>query len=131
MVDNVLYLIMRKDLPDNNPGKMMAQAGHLVSDFEHHVYHDRTKMLDNEVSKWRGELTFGPKIVLEADKKEIDEIFLNMRTSAGLVYDPTYPYKNYYGETYVRDELVGMWVFVNSCTYEHEIELLKNLPLHR
>lgn len=131
MNDHILYLIMRKDLPDNNPGKMMAQAGHLVSDFEHHVYQDRTEILDTEVSLWRGELTFGTKIVLEADKIEIDEIFPKMQTAAGLVYDPTYPYKNYYGETYFRDELVGMWVFVNRYTYQYEIDLLKNLQLHR
>lgn len=128
--EQVLYLIMRTDLPDNNPGKMMAQAGHVVSDFECWANEVDYAAVSDEIKLWRNGRNFGTKIVLESNKKEINEMNFVIGYSR-LVYDPTYPYRNYYGDIIFSNELVGMWVFINKYSSKEEIDFIKQLPLHR
>lgn len=132
-MEQVLYLVMRKDLPDNNPGKMMAQAAHCACDFEQWLrFYEKNKEYDllKEVQNWREDRTFGTKIVLEATEQEILNLERNTGFS-GLVYDPTYPWKNHYGELFLSNELVGCWVFINNLSISYDRDYIKSFPLHR
>jgi hypothetical protein len=46
----------------------------------------------------------------------------------GFVTDPTYPYRNHYGEVFTCSEVTCMWAFAYT---EAELEYMKNFDLHR
>lgn len=119
-----LYIAMRKDLHDLNPGKAMAQAAHAQAEFE--KYYLGLSMADNqdfmdEMNEWRNgspasifeksaEPYFGPTIVVEMTLSQL-EFYNGIIDHCGLVVDPTYPYKNYYGETFTESVVTCGWFF--------------------
>lgn len=135
-MEPTLYIIMRSDIPDMNPGKGMAQAAHAQADFDAAI----SRMLkgpDNpdhkelllDYAEWAEDRNFGRTIVLNATEDEIDRITYSAKI-AGMTVDPTYPWKNYWGEVFVTDEVTCGWVFVSDENAQ-DIDLVKHLPLYR
>lgn len=128
MTEPRLYIIMREDLWDMNPGKGMAQAAHAQALFD--LYdHGHNGCLES-YSEWRGDgencLGFGVTLVLSAPKSEWMDIASGVE-HCGYVNDPTYPYRNYYGKVFTESEDTCMWVFA---TTEEEIKHMHQWPLH-
>ena len=125
-----LYIIMREDLYDNSPGKMMAQAAHAQADFDAYL-NAQANSDSNEiwkaVSAWREEREFGTTLVLSATLEEMQKI-VQIMDHAGLTVDPTYPWRNYYGRMFTSVEVTCMWCFVYS---EEEIEYMRQYDLHK
>ena len=123
-----LYIIMREDLWDMNPGKGMAQAAHAQALFD--LYDHAHNGCLEAYSEWRGDgencLGFGVTLVLTAPTSEWMQISLGVE-HYGYVNDPTYPYRNYYGKLFTSSEDTCMWVFA---TTEQEVEHMKQWPLH-
>lgn len=121
-----LYIVARSDLWHNNPGKMMAQAAHAQALFD---LYDKGDFLQ-EYAEWRGDgpdcIGFGPTIVLKATWEEMCDIEENI-AHTGMVVDPTYPWQNWYGETFHSAETTCMWAFVWK---ETEFDYMKKYPLH-
>lgn len=134
-MEPILYIIMRSDIPDMNPGKLAAQAAHVASDFEHWVKHiesqpDQYSELLYQIAEWRkGAISCGTTICLSATKDEILETIRITDFSGGFV-DPTYPWKNWYGTLFLTEELTGSWFFVCD-ENEKDLELLKKFNLHQ
>lgn len=124
------YIIMRRDLWDMNPGKAMAQAAHAQSDFDAHLFPmsipDAYEFQD-AVKTWREDRSFGTTLVLHETLSVMEQILANMPHS-GMTMDPTYPYRNYYGEVFTRSEITCMWVFAYT---EEELEYMKQWSLHK
>ena len=121
-----LYIIMREDLWDMNPGKGMAQAAHAQALFD--AYTPYT--LDGygkHYSAWAEDRGFGVTLVLTAPKSEWIRISLGV-DYYGYVNDPTYPYRNYYGKLFTSSEDTCMWVFA---TTEQEVEHMNQWPLQK
>lgn len=123
-----LYIVMREDLWDMNPGKGMAQAAHAQALFD--LYdHGHNGCLES-YSEWRGDgsacLGFGVTTVLTATLDEFELILRNTKHN-GVVTDPTYPYRNYYGKMFTSKEVTCIWTFV---TTEEELEFMKQWKLH-
>lgn len=133
-----LYIIMRSDIADMNPGKGMAQAAHAQADFDayvfgiidgnNHMVSGRSAMLI-EYAEWCGEKNFGRTIVLSAPLKVINNIDINGKLSRA-TFDPTYPWKNYYGELQITGETTCAWMFVCD-ENEYDLALVEDLPLHK
>lgn len=128
-----LYLVMRSDLWDNSPGKMMAQASHATSDFEKWMRGVRSQPeqygeLIAEYDRWREDRSFGRVIVLEGTLEQMVMV-VQHNDFSGLTTDPTYPYRNYYGDMFVTDEVTCAWVFI--CSEADPSETLCDLRLHR
>lgn len=122
-----LYIIMRRDIQDMNPGKAMAQSAHAQADFEHAAVFSPGN-LSNEYKNWCEDRAFGRTLVVYATLNEIREI-VDRSYCAGMVTDPTYPWRNYYGELCVSEEITCGWVFsTNGCSSEN-IEKMSKLPL--
>jgi peptidyl-tRNA hydrolase len=122
-----LYIIMRKDLWDMNPGKGMAQAAHAQALFDLDGKHDEYLELYYE---WRGDgdfgLGFGVTTVLQASNEEIWDIVQKVEHS-GRVHDPTYPFRNWYGEMFTTSVVTAAWAFPVN---DEEFEFMKNFELH-
>lgn len=137
-----LYLLMRTDIAQMNPGKLAAQAAHAATQFVFDVL-DQDKSdssvqaLLKEMSIWReqGSGGFGTKITLAATETQIHEKLAVMNgrfgLQVGLVIDPTYPMTNYWGEPFVRKEMTGAYVFVPHTAPREVLEELKEFELHR
>jgi hypothetical protein len=126
-----LYIIMRKDLFDNSPGKMMAQSAHAQAEFDAYI-NAQANVSDNEtfwqaISTWREQREFGTTLVLHEPGATMNKISMNV-THWGFVTDPTYPYRNYYGEVFTRSEITCMWVFAYN---EDELEYMRQFSLHK
>ena len=125
-----LYIVMREDLWDMNPGKGMAQAAHAQSDFDAHLFPmsipDAYEFKD-AVSAWREDRSFGATLVLHEPLDNMEQILSNMPHS-GVVTDPTYPYRNHYGKMFTSGELTCMWAFAYT---EEEINYMKQWKLHQ
>lgn len=131
-----LYIVMREDLWDMNPGKGMAQAAHAQAEFDAYVEryvdtHEGLNKFDADfvpaVTAWKERRTFGTTLVLSAPLDDMGLITFNVN-HYGYVEDPTYPYRNYYGKMFTRKEFTCMWAFVYT---EEEIEYMKQFDLHR
>lgn len=124
-----LYIVMREDLWDCNPGKGMAQAAHAQALFD--AYDFGANDCLEEYCEWRGDgencIGFGVTLVLSAPKSQWGDIAWKVKHS-GIVTDPTYPWRNHYGKVFTSSEDTCMWVFA---TTEEEIEYMKQWPLHR
>lgn len=122
-----LYIIMRRDLWDMNPGKGMAQAAHAQADFDAYVpTRLNTEAFRNAYMKWTDDRNFGVTLALSATLEQMHEI--RTRTAhSDFTIDPSYPYRNWYGELFVREEVTCMWVFVYE---ENESEYMKAFALH-
>lgn len=125
-----LYIIMRKDIQDMNPGKAMAQAAHAQSDFDSHLFPvDIPDALEFQraVWEWRGDRSFGVTLVLHEPLEVINQI-TSVMPHSGVTVDPTYPWRNFYGDLFVSSEVTCAWVFVYT---EEEAEYMKQFSLHR
>jgi peptidyl-tRNA hydrolase len=91
MSDQILYILMRNDLPSMNAGKAMAQASHAANEVVH-FYGDRF-----DVKEWtkQTEQGFGTVLVLSVNMGQLYEAESAAREefAVGLVSDPTYPYR--------------------------------------
>jgi len=142
-MEPTLYIIMRSDLPDCNPGKGMAAAAHAQADFNAYINQlgwkqteaedaDRIKALSNTLEdyrNWCNECNFGRTIVLSADKDTLNNISIYGNHS-GKTLDPTYPWKNFYGELQITKEITCAWAFI-GVSNENDSVLVENLPLHK
>ena len=127
-----LYIVMREDLWDMNPGKAMAQAAHAQADFDAYIedtcgpnYTQNSKLWSN-VLRWREDRNFGTTLVLSAPLDDMREINDSMFHS-GMTFDPTYPYRNWYGRVFTSDEITCMWAFVDN---DADSEFMKKFQLH-
>lgn len=122
-----LYIIMREDLYDNSPGKMMAQAAHAQADFDTHV---ENRYIDNDFRsahiKWCEDRNFGTTLVLSATLNQMHEIRTNI-VHSDITVDPTYPYRNWYNTVFTKEEPTCMWAFVYE---ENELGYMKQFKLH-
>ena len=126
-----LYIVMRQDLWDMNPGKAMAQAAHAQADFDLYMFADpnaaKSKEIADAVLAWREDRSFGTTLVLHEPVDTFGKISMNV-AHWGYVTDPTYPYRNYYGEVFTRSEVTCMWVFVYT---EEEAVYMRQFDLHK
>jgi hypothetical protein len=121
---------MRRDLWDMNPGKAMAQAAHAQADFG--AYQSSLVNKDGDefwraMSAWRENREFGVTLVLHETLDTFGKISMNV-AHWGFTTDPTYPYRNHYGEVFTRSEVTCMWVFVYT---EEELEYMRQWRLHQ
>lgn len=130
-----LYIVMRENLPDNNPGKMMAQAAHAQADFDNYIHSIQSygSISDSSVTDllishrhWIQDRTFGKTIVLSALYEDLLSIPKNVQHS-GIVADPTYPYRNWYGDRFSISAHTCAWAFTIT---EKEVEYMKSFKLH-
>jgi hypothetical protein len=125
-----LYIVMRQDLWDMNPGKAMAQAAHAQADFDAHLFPvgiPNAMEFRDAVLAWREDRSFGTTLVLHEPVDTFGKISMNV-AHWGYVTDPTYPYRNYYGEVFTRSEVTCMWVFVYT---EEEAVYMRQFDLHK
>lgn len=128
-VPATLYIIMRSDLQDMNPGKAIAQGSHATDDFEEWVrVQAQAAPIRGKVDAWRENRSFGRVIVLEATLDEMVKVTEDHPVS-DLTVDETYPWRNWYGDLILSSEITCAWCFLG----ENEVaqESLSKLPLHR
>lgn len=143
-IEPTLYIFMRKDLPDMNPGKAMAQAAHAQADFDHwahgqlvraaslrkYEYNDQEQLQTianaDAIIHWRDGRNFGRTLVLQADSSNYE--FDGTRPYE--VIDPTYPYRNWYGDAFTMNTVTCWWMFIHSGSSQEELEFVKIFPLH-
>lgn len=136
MSDPRLYIMMRNDLVDLNPGKAMAQACHAANQFTYSKpTHGANTKIEQQFNEWlnQGE-GFGTTIVLSASKSEIERIIplgISEGYECGFTFDTSYPIRSAAGETFTVNALTCAYVFVGNYTENYETEiLLRKLPLH-
>ena len=125
-----LYIVMRRDLWDMNPGKAMAQAAHAQSNFDAHLFPmsiPDAYEFQAAVKAWREDRSFGTTLVLHEPLSVMNQIHERMSHS-GMTVDPTYPYRNHYGELFVSNEVTCMWAFVYT---KEELEYMQQWRLHQ
>jgi peptidyl-tRNA hydrolase len=135
MTDPKLYIIMRRDIQDMNPGKAMAQSAHAQADFAAwmRVILQQPKQygeLIGEFERWTENRSFGVTLVLHETLETIKQIVENTNFG-GLTVDPTYPWRNFYGDVFTSNEVTCGWVFVCSESNLDEEQYLKQFSLHR
>lgn len=125
-----LYIVMFKDTPDMNPGKAIAQGSHATSLFET-IFMKGETFLESDIdpyNEWKSDLKFGTTIVLEGNRNDFYEVnrYFNY---CGVVFDPTYPIKNWWGDIYTTGMETCAWIFP---TTDEEVEVIKQaFKLHR
>jgi hypothetical protein len=130
-----LYIIMRRDIQDMNPGKAMAQAAHAQADFDAWMRNilqqpDQYGELIAEYNAWREDRSFGVTLVLHETLETINNIVAHTNFSAKTV-DPTYPWRNYYGDVFTSNEVTCAWVFLcDQCDPDEEV-FMQQFSLHR
>lgn len=134
-MEPTLYILMRSDIPDMNPGKAMAQAAHAQADFDTFIedncgpdYTQENTLLRN-VCTWKEDRSFGRTIVLEATREKMREV-INNCTYGDHTIDPTYPWRNYYDKMFVTQELTCSWVFICEAN-ALDTNLIADLELHK
>lgn len=139
-----LYIMIPMDIPDGNPGKMMAQAAHAQALFSREMNKRKqdlsalekypnlalTSSLLDSYDSWLKEGDgFGTTIVLSCLSQDILENYGSEKhLVSGKVIDPTYPWRNFYGELFVKEQLTAGWVFI---TTEEEAKIFSKYSLHR
>jgi hypothetical protein len=123
-----LYIIMREDLPDMNPGKAVAQGCHAQADFDAYT---ENNYVDSDFREphlqWCEHRNFGVTLVLSATKDQILQITQRIKHSAVTV-DPTYPWRNWYGKLFTSSEITCAWAFV----YEpSDLDFMMQFELHQ
>tara|TARA_R110000851_G_scaffold227207_3_gene380037 strand:- start:51 stop:497 length:447 start_codon:yes stop_codon:yes gene_type:complete len=132
-----LYIIVRSDIAELTPGKLGAQTGHAASMFARQVRHSGDTLLNASYKQWEGDRGFGTKIVLSATKDDIDilidTISLHQPCPAhyGIVVDPSYPFRNYFGEMFTAKEMTCAFVFVTPELADEPLRILRKYPLHK
>jgi len=132
-MEPTLYILMRTDIADMNPGKAIAQGSHATSDFEKWIrgiraQPDQYGELIAEYDRWREDRSFGRVIVLEATLDQMVTV-VQENCFAGMTVDPTYPYRNWYGDLFVAEEVTCAWCFI--CDQTLPSDSLRELKLHR
>lgn len=123
-----LYIVMREDLWDMNPGKGMAQAAHAQANFDEYTEdHYTDDLFRNAHLAWSEDRAFGTTLVLSVPSDQWPNIQVNVE-HYGVVHDLTYPYRNWYGQTFVMHTHTCMWVFAIT---DAEIEHMKQWKLHQ
>lgn len=129
-----LYILMRTDIPQMNPGKLGAQAAHAGTQFVFDVLKNGDESLRTAMAGWAEQGGgFGTKITLAATEEQIRDAVNGMEQlgyQAGLVVDPTYPMTNYFGEFFTRSELTCGYVFMPHTVSAAVLEGLKEFDLH-
>jgi peptidyl-tRNA hydrolase len=126
MIEPRLYIIMREDIPDMNPGKGMAQAAHAQADMIEYMNTLEDYGVSEMVKLWREDRSFGTTTVLSAELIDIQEM-VNKIEHSGLTVDPSYPWRNFYGMPFVTEEVTAAWAFVFD---QKEREWMKGFNLH-
>lgn len=133
--DPRLYIMMRNDLVDLNPGKAMAQAAHAANQFIHSVNAiGPTRQHNPYINEWENQASgFGTTIVLSASKSQIQQI-IPLAVSEGYLadftFDTSYPIKDG-ADTITVNALTCAYVFVAPYTDDYETEIqLRKLSLH-
>lgn len=123
-----LYIIMREDIWDMNPGKGMAQAAHAAEMFSDDMAHNlsATPQENDAYLDWKSQSGqgYGTTLVLTAPLDVIEDI------CTGVVVDPTYPFRNHYGKMFTCAAATCGYVFVHSGTDPSVVDTIKSLPLH-
>jgi hypothetical protein len=129
-----LYLILRRDLQDMNPGKAVAQGSHATDDFNawknkiiRYDYQYSSKLI-SEFLRWQEDRNFGRCIVLQGTLEEMANI-VQCNDFADLTTDPSYPWENWYGDVFLTEEVTAAWCFI--CDETTACETLRGLSLHR
>lgn len=128
-----LYIIVRSDLYDLNPGKLGAQTGHAGSKFAHECLTSNDKALKEQYALWAADRGFGTKIVLTATQAEMrlassDAGAMGLMT--GMIVDHTYPFTNYFGQVFTSVELTCMYVFAPTNVPQEALDYLRQFKLH-
>lgn len=126
MIQPTLYIIIRRDIPDMNPGKACAQAAHAQADFDEAIDGLSDFAIIDAWSEWKQDRSFGRTLVLTATLDEMRQIVSEVEFS-GITTDPTYPWKNYWSETFTSSEETAAWAFP---TTSQEVEYLRLISLH-
>jgi len=122
-----LYIVMREDLWDMNPGKAMAQSAHAQADFDAYAENRYTDdVFRSSHIQWCEYRNFGVTLVLSATMTQMHEIRTRILHS-DITVDPTYPYRNWYGKVFTRSEPTCMWAFA---TTEEDVEYMRQFKLH-
>ncbi len=95
---NILYILMRTDLPSMNAGKAMAQASHASNAFTFKQIETCNPHANEAAMEWTNETTqgFGTVLVLGVNESELRLAISQAEYSglpAELIVDPSYPYK--------------------------------------
>lgn len=122
-----LYIFIRRDIPDMNPGKACAQAAHAQADFDEYISTASDIGVLDTWSYWKQDRNFGRTLVVLATLAEMQDAVSQVE-HASVTNDLTYPWKNYWAETFVSDEFTAAWAFPVS---DLESEQLRKFPLHR
>ena len=133
-MEPTLYILMRSDIQDMNPGKAMAQAAHAQADFDEWAtelmdWPEHSQDIIDQVDVWKENRSFGRTLVLSATKAEIEAVALATQF-AGVTVDPTYPWRNYYGDVFLSNEVTCGWLFVCSVN-DYNKSLVADLKLHK
>lgn len=130
-----LYILVRTDISQLNPGKLGAQAAHAGTQFMADVIAKDNVNLTGQMQDWlnQGGGGFGTKITLAALEEEIPVTCQRMRDfglQANTVVDPTYPMLNYFKVPFTRAELTCGYVFCPPDTPAAALEVLRQFDLH-
>jgi peptidyl-tRNA hydrolase len=128
-----LYILVRTDIPQLNPGKLGAQAAHAGTKFMRHALNLRDDSVNVELSAWEGNRGFGTKITLAATEEDIITavgVMEEMGLIADVVVDPSYPMTNYFGEHFTREELTCAYVFAPRTVSKEALAYLRKFSLH-
>lgn len=133
-----LYIIMFMEVADMNPGKTAAQACHAQSLAD-------TKLAgQSDYEAWRSQAGgFGTTIVLEGTagnfSEAVAEMYVDNQYMAesdeypihhffSVVVDPSYPYRNYYGDLYFDAVVTCAYFFARNAD---DRKFMKPFKLHR
>lgn len=130
---------MAMDVPDMNPGKTAAQAAHAAQEMTAAIATTDNQFIKDQYRLWCEDRAFGTTIVLEAVTPDIISIVkgLGDRTYdewgiGDYVIDPTYPFKNYYGEVFTSSTVTCGWLFLTENTPQEFTDKFRELTkLHR
>jgi len=128
-----MYILVRSDIYDLNPGKLGAQTGHAASMLAKTVYSSPGDDNWHHYKEWEGDRGFGTKITLTATQEEIIgtlKYMDDLNLLCGKVVDPTYPFKNYFGEMFTAMELTVGYVFVPMDVDQEALDYLRQFKLH-
>lgn len=95
---NVLYILMRTDLPSMNAGKAMAQASHASNAFINNYVNEVSSHSGPDIADWQKETAqgFGTVLVLGVTGPELRAAIKkanDLGVPADIIIDPSYPYR--------------------------------------
>ncbi len=134
--DPRLYIMMRNDLVDLNPGKAMAQAAHTANQAIYDAGNAALNqgLMKKQLHEWQRQAQgFGTTIVLSASKSQIQQIIplaISEGYLANFTFDSSYPIKDG-NDTITVNAMTCAYVFVAPYTDDYETEIqLRKLSLH-